>query len=146
MRIDAYLEEVNLRPLSSNQTESISGSVTNQERLTALLKMSNNKSSGSDGFNVEFYKIFWNDLHDLLLQCFQFSYDAGVLTDKQREGIIISIPKRNKDPLLSSSYRPITLLNIDYKLIATVINSRMKYYLNESIRRGQNAFIKGRHI
>ena len=59
MQIDAYLEEVNLRSLSSNQTESMSGPVTKQECLTALLKMSNNKSPGSDGFNVEFYKFFW---------------------------------------------------------------------------------------
>ena len=95
---------------------------------------------------MEFYKCFWNDINDLLLQSYQFSYDAGVLTDTQREGIIILIPKRNKNPLLPSSYRPITLLNIDYKIIASVINSRMKCYLNELIRPGQNGFIEGRHI
>ena len=37
MQIDAYLEKVNLRPLSSNQTVSMSGPVTKQECLTALL-------------------------------------------------------------------------------------------------------------
>ena len=106
--------------------------VTKQECLTALLKMSNNKSLGSDGFSVEFYKYFWNDLNDLLLQSYQFSFDAGVLTDTQREGNIILIPKGNKDPLLPFSYRPITLLNIDYKIIASVINSRIECYLNSS--------------
>ena len=54
MQTDAYLEEVNLRPLSSNQTESMSGPVTKQECLNALLQMSNNKSPGSDGFTMEF--------------------------------------------------------------------------------------------
>ena len=88
---------MNLRPLSSNQTEFMSGPVTKQECLTALLKMSNNNSPGLDGFSVEFYKFFWNDLNDLLLQRYQFSYDAGVLIDTQRESIIILIPKRNKD-------------------------------------------------
>ena len=68
MQIDAYLEEVNLRPLSSNQIESICGQVTKQECLTALLKISNNKSPGLNGFSVEFYKCFWNDLSDLLQQ------------------------------------------------------------------------------
>ena len=146
MQVDAYLEEVNLRPLLSNQTESMSGRVPKQECLTALLKMSNNKSPCLDGFSVEFYTFFWNDLNDLLLQSYQFSYNAGVLTDTQREGIIILIPKRNKDPLLPSSYCPITLLNIGYKIIASVINSRMKCYLNELIRPCQNAFNKGRRI
>ena len=95
---------------------------------------------------MEFYKFCWNDLNDLLLQSYKFSYDAGVLTDTQREDIIILIPKRNKDPLLPSNYRPITSLSIEYKIIATVINSRRKCFLNELIRRGQNAFIKGKHI
>ena len=104
MQINAYLEEINLRPLSSNVIESMYGPVTKQGCLTALLKMSNSKLPGSDGFNVEFYKFFWNDLNDLLLESYQFSYDAGVLTDTQREGIIILAPKRNIDPLLLSSY------------------------------------------
>ena len=108
--------------------------------------MSNNKSPGSDGFSVEFYKFCWNDLNDLLLQSYHFSCDAGVLTDTQREGIIILIPKRNKNPFLPLSYRSIALLNIDYKIITTVNSSRMKSYLNELIRPGQNAFIKGKHI
>ena len=55
MQIDAYLEEANLRPLLSNQIKFMSGPVTKQ-CLTTLLKMSNNKSPGSDGFIVEFYK------------------------------------------------------------------------------------------
>ena len=71
MQIDAYLEKVNLRPLSLNQTESMSGPVIKQECLTALLKMSSNKSPGSNGFSVEFYKFFWNDLNDLLLESYQ---------------------------------------------------------------------------
>ena len=48
------------------------------------------------------YRSFWNDLNDLLLKRYQFSYDAAVLTDIQREGIIILIPERNKDPLLTT--------------------------------------------
>ena len=104
-----------MHPLSSNQTESTSGPVTKQECLTALLKMSNDKSPDSDGFSVKFM-FFWNDLDDLFLQSYQFLYDAGVLTDTQRESITILIPKRNKDPLLRSSYCPITSLNIDYKI------------------------------
>ena len=72
MQIDAYIEEMNLRPLSSNQTESMSGPITKQECLTALLKISHNKSPGLDGFSVEFYKFFWNDFNDLLLQSYHF--------------------------------------------------------------------------
>ena len=65
MHIDACLEEVNLRRLSSNQTESMSGSVSKQECLTAFLKMSNNKFPGSV---LNFIRFFLNDFIDLLLQ------------------------------------------------------------------------------
>ena len=72
MQIDTYLEEVNLRSLSSNQIESMSRPVTKQECFTTLNKMSNNNSPGSNGFSVEFYKVFWNDLNDFLLRSYQF--------------------------------------------------------------------------
>ena len=56
------------------------------------------------------------------------------------------LPKPQKDLLLPSNYRPITLLNVDYKIIASAINNRMKSHLNTLIKPGQNGFIKGRHI
>ena len=74
--------------------------------------MSNIKSPVSDGFSVKFYKMFWNDFNDILLKSYQFSYDAGVLTDTLRKGPIILICKRNKDPLL-----PFTIELLSYNLI-----------------------------
>ena len=82
----------------------------------------------------------------MLLQSYQFLYDAGILTDTQREDIIILISEHNKDPLPTSSYRLITLSNIDCKIIATVINSRMNFYFNELIPPCQYTLIKRRYI
>ena len=58
------------------------------------------------------------------------------------------LPKPQKDLLLPSNYyRPITLLNVDCKIIASAINNnRMKSHLNTLIKPGQNGFIEGRHI
>ena len=56
------------------------------------------------------------------------------------------LPKPQKNLLLPSNYRPITLLNVDHKIIASAINNRMKSHLNTLIKPGQNGFIKGRHI
>ena len=39
---------------------------------------------------LNFIKFFRNDLNDLLLRSYQFSYDAGILTDKQREALLFS--------------------------------------------------------
>ena len=58
------------------------------------------------------------------------------------------LPKPQKDLLLPSNYyRPITLLNVDCKIIASAINNnRMKSHLNTLIKPSQNGFIEGRHI
>ena len=62
------------------------------------------------------------------------SHGSGVLTNTQRENIIILTPKRNKNQFITNvSYRSIILLNTDYKIIAKVTNSRMKCSLNELI-------------
>ena len=62
------------------------------------------------------------------------------------KAIFILTPKCNKNPLLSLSYRPLMLSNIDYNIIATVINGKMKCYLNQLISSGQNSFTKDSHI
>ena len=56
------LHNGNHKKLNDNMKESIEGNITYDEVLSSLKKMSNNKSPGYDGFTVEFFKFFWNDL------------------------------------------------------------------------------------
>ena len=86
--------------------------------------MKKNKSPGLDGFPVEFYLTFWLELKGLFLDCIRYTEVTGELSESQNQGVITLIPKPNKDSLLPDSYRPITLLNADYKIISKIINSR----------------------
>ena len=36
-----------------------------------------NKTPGSDGLPVEFYKVFWNDISDLFLNSINYAYRSG---------------------------------------------------------------------
>src|SRR5690606_1828378 len=54
------------------------------------------------------------------------------------------IPKEDKDPSLPSSYRPISLLNTDYKIFTGVYNMRLQPFLTKLFPRHQTGFIKGR--
>ena len=63
-----------------------------------------------------------------------------------KQGLITLIPKLNKDPLFLDNWRPITLLNSDYKLLASVYANRLKPCLNEITSVTQSGFMKGRHI
>ena len=99
--------------------------------------MNNNKSPGNDGFTVEFYCTFWPVLGDIIVVALNEAYDKGSLSTSQKQGIITLIEKEGKDAVYIQNYRPITLLNVDYKIISKVLASRIKNVLGEIIHHDQ---------
>ena len=59
--------------LNSEDKEKCEGLLTKEECLQALKVMSPNKTPGSDGLSVEFYKVFWNDIADYLLNSLNYA-------------------------------------------------------------------------
>lgn len=108
--------------------------------------MENNKSPGSDGLSVEFYNIFWKSIKTFYLDSINYSYQTGHLTTLQKQGIISLIPKPNKDLLHLSNWRPISLLNVDYKIATKAISNRIKRVLPTIINFEQTDFMKNRYI
>ncbi|XDV29131.1 hypothetical protein PO909_032284 [Leuciscus waleckii] len=112
----------------------------------ALKSMKRGKSPGTDGLSVEFYLHFWDilkqPLHNLFIDCIK----KGEMTSSMKQGLISLIPKTDKDPLLIENWRPISLLNVDYKLLALILAVRLKSGLNSIIGETQNGFMKNRHI
>jgi hypothetical protein len=108
--------------------------------------MKNNKSPGSDGFTAEFFKFFWKDLKGYILRAITCIFDKKVLPISQRLGIIACIPKGDKPRQYLRNWRPITLLNVLYKLISGCLSNRIKPSLNSIISDTQSGFIKGRYI
>ena len=73
------------------------------------------KSPATDGLPSEFYKVFWNDVADILVNSFNYSYEIGKLSISQRRGIIKFKPKKDANLNSIRNWRPLTLLNCDYK-------------------------------
>ena len=92
------------------------GSLTKEECLNSLKTMASDKTPGTDGLPAEFYKVFWGDIEDFLLDALNCAYEKGCLSVSQRRGIITLLPKKNKPVNLLKNWRPITLLNCDYKI------------------------------
>ena len=88
--------------------------------------MPNDKTPGSDGLSVNFYKAFWHELKDDLCQVFNQCFENGELCPSMRRGIITLLPKQGKDNLYLKNWRPISLLNTDYKILAKVL-AQMDY-------------------
>ena len=105
-----------------------------------------NKTPGLDGLPTEFYIVFFEDIVDMLMASYNFSFNNGLLSQSQRNGVITLLLKEGKDPLEIKSYRPISLLNVDYKLIAKVMSQRLKRVINSLVHSDQQGFLSGRNI
>ena len=77
--------------------------------------MAGNKTPGPDGLSVEFYKTSFHCISDILLELFQ-EVREGIIPASMTEAVTVLIPK-DGDKTLPSIYRPISLLNVDYKLM-----------------------------
>ena len=108
--------------------------------------MKNNKSPGNDGLTKEFYLAYFPLIGDLLVNCLNYSFITGELTSSKRQAIITLIEKSGKDVRLLKSWRPISLLNVDVKLLSSVLSSRIKVLLPKLISQNQSAFVSNRNI
>ena len=141
-----FVQNENIPKLDEDSKESCEGIITKEECIQAIKSMSNCKSPGTDGIPIEFYKIFWNDISDILLESFNFSYVNNALSISQKQGIITLLPKKDKDTRYLKNWRPISLLNTDYKIMTKCIAFRLKQVLPMIINPNQTGFMKDRYI
>ena len=139
-------QQANETILSTEDQESCDGILIEIEYLEALKSMDLDKTPGADGLPAEFYKLFWKDIYIYLLSALNLAYKSGCLSITQRRRIIKLIPKKDAEPLYVKKWRPITLLNTDYKIAAKAIANRIKAVLPKLISNDQTGFMKGRFI
>ena len=109
-------------------------------------KMQTGKSPGNDGLTLGLYQAIWDKIEPYFFKSLTASLEQGELPLSQRQSIIRLIEKQNKDPLKIENYRPISLMNVDAKIIAKVLAARIETTLPSFIHPDQLAFVKGRNI
>lgn len=132
--------------LTAEQKASLDAPLSIQEFGEAVLQMPNNKSPGLDGLTIEVYKVFWGKFKEAYFSAVQTAKTKGILLKAMRQGVITLIPKREKDLLSISNWRPIVMLTCDYKILAKVLALRMQKVLPDIIHSDQTGFMKGRNI
>ena len=120
--------------------------ITEKEILSSLKLLNNGRSPGSDGIPADFYKFFWNDIKLLVVESLLYAIENGKMSIEQRRGILTLLPKHNKVRLLLKNWRPISLLNTDYKILAKLFAERLKKVLHKIINQDQTGYLKGRFI
>ena len=140
-----FLNDTDIPKLTEDQRDQLERDITTEEIKTALSQMSNNKSPGLDGITTEWYKKFWNQIEPYLVPAIKEEFNGGLFPNTNR-GVIRLIPKPNRSLLQISNWRPITLLNVQYKIEAKVLANRLKVVIHDLIHSDQAGFIEGRYI
>ncbi len=143
---EIFTTDSNIPKISEDDKIKCEEYVTENELLKSVKLLRNKKSPGSDGLTTEFYKFFWIDIKTFLTDSINYSLEHGELSIEQRRGIITLIPKKDKDRLLLKNWRPITLLNVDYKILAKALSNRLCSILPYIINEDQTGYLQGRFI
>ena len=144
--ISTFLKKENIKPLKPEDKVKCEGLISEIEIKSVLKNMQNGKSPGSDGYPAEFYKFFWRDIGQYVLNSINEAMDKGELSFTQKQAVITLLPKGNKPREFIKNWRPISLLNVDYKLLSGVLANRLKNVLPTIISNEQKGFLKSRYI
>jgi hypothetical protein len=132
--------------LSTEQKKCCDKPILEIEILNSIKNMANGRTPGPDGLPADFYKFFWINIKALLRDSIIHAMEKGQLSIEQKRGIITLLPKKNKNRLYLKNWRPISLLNTDYKIIAKILATRLQSILPSIIDTDQCGYIQGCYI
>ena len=135
--MDKFLENYNFPKLKQEEIENLNRPITSTEIETVIRNLPTNKSPGPDGLK------FREELTPILLKLFQKIAEEGELPNSFYEATITLIPKPDKDATKKENYRPISLMNINAKILNKILANRIQQHSKKIIYHDQVGFIPG---
>ena len=144
--IEDFLDSTNLPQIPEGNLETLKSFLSLEEVSSALNRMNKNKAPGPDGLPTEFYLKFWNIIGQDITEVFQNIWLSGEIKSSFNQSVIQLIYKGKGEMSKLENYRPISLMNADYKMLSKVLASRIKPILPVLIQSGQTCSIDGKGI
>ena len=139
-----FLNSLNIPSLSNENKSLLDSELTIEELVEAVNSMNTGKVPGPDGLPIELYKRFSNKLIPHIFNMFVESFEKGSLPQSLRSAVISLLLKPGKSPTDRTSYRPISLMSCDTKILCKVLAKRIEKVIHKLINADQSGFVPGR--
>ena len=107
--------------------------------------MKKNRSPGKDGLTKEFFDCFRDNLIDELGEMYNNIIFKKEMPESLRLAIITLLYKKNDHRLLKN-WRPVSLLNVDYKILSKILTLRIKKIIHKILPINQKCGVPGRKM
>jgi hypothetical protein len=141
-----FLRQENFPKLDNVQSVSLEQPFSPDEVKDALRSMQGNKTPGLDSIPIEFYWRFSSSIAIILSEMFNSIFLSGVMHNTAYIGIISLLYKGSGERSLRENWRPLTLLNVDYKIFAKVLAKRLEKVMVKLVHPDQTSSVPGRTI
>lgn len=142
--IDNFLQNLKLPTLTDDQLTDLNAPFTPQEIKTTIESLPNGKAPGPDGMTGEYYKQYAPQLVPHLTELFNHAASSSSFSKEYLSALVITLPKPGKASNVPQNFRPISLLNLDLKIYAKTIATRLIQIMPMLIHPDQSGFTKGR--
>jgi hypothetical protein len=136
-----FLNRYQVPKLNQDEINDLNSPISPKEIKAVFNSLPSNKSPGPDGFSAEFYQIFKVNLIPVLHKLFHKIEVEGTLPNSFYEATITLIPKPQKDPTKIEYFRPISLMNIDAKILNKILAKLIQEHIKTIIHPDQVGFI-----
>ena len=141
--MNKFVERHNIPRLKQEEIQNMNRPISSNEVETVIKNLPTSKSPGPDGFTGDIYQSFREKLAPILLKLFQNIAEEGTHINSFYKATITLIPKPDKDITKKVNYRPISLMNIDTKILNKVLANRIQQHIKRIIHHDQVGFIPG---